>query len=149
MVVHVPDLVVDIDLHEAHSPLHQAAGHDAAPGIGVGSADGVCPPAVFGLHPHAVHVQGLPAFLGEVQRIAGRQLHAGRQLVAGDAGIQPRLARAAAFVDMVQPAQQFLAGLDERAGLLDLGTQIQQGRPDGTHRSPLIERRQESGLPAL
>ena len=81
-VVVVPDLAVDVELHEADAALDQPAGHQAAAAVGVGR-----------LAADAVHLQRgrrLPA-TGRGRRWP--QLHAGGQLVAGDAGVELRLAR--------------------------------------------------------
>ena len=75
----------------------------------------------------AVHVLRLLAFLGEVERVGRRQLHAGGQFVAGDAGVEIGLAGTLLQVDAVEPGQQVALHPHNLGRPLDVGLQVENG----------------------
>ena len=116
----VPDLVVDVELHEPHAALDQPAGDQAAPAVGAGRLVVRCRTA-----------RGSPRVSGTRSRASvAASLHAGGQLVAGDAGVELRLAGAArGWCCSVEPASRSqLAALHDRRRRAGCGLQVQHRR---------------------
>ena len=83
----VPNLKIDEELHETNAALDEPPRDEAAAAVAVGLASA-----------EAVHFFGGFGFLIEVECVAGLELHAGGEFVAGHARIEPRLPRALGFV---------------------------------------------------
>ena len=117
---------VDVELHEPHAALDQPAGDQAAPAVRVGR-----------LAADAVHLQRRRALVREVERIGRRELHAGGQLVAGDAGVEVRLAGPPALVDAGRagPAGRARAATTS-AGRSTSGCRFSTGEPVERNRVP-------------
>src|SRR5581483_3320672 len=75
----VPNLGVDVQLHEAHAALHQTAGDQTATAVRVGR-----------LAADAVHLPDRQVLAGEVESVGRFQLHARGQFVAGDPRVEVR-----------------------------------------------------------
>src|SRR5262249_37621391 len=83
------------DLDETHTPLDQSAGGEALAAEDLGR-----------LLVHAGELRGRLRLAGEVQGVGYGELHLGGELVGGDAGFEPRVARVAGGVLLVHFAQQ-------------------------------------------
>ena len=136
--VRVPDLPFDIDLNKSNTTFYQSAGHQAS--LAVRGRDFLVEP---------VHLLGFRAFLREIQRIGGRQLHSRRKFEAGNTSIKFRVSHPLLLVGFVHAPPEGAFRLDKRKRQFLLRFEIQQRRAFRTESSALVDRRQPSCLPAL
>ena len=136
--VRVPALPRRVELHEANSALDKPASQQALPTV-----------RVRRLLADSILSQRFRRLLRDVQRVAGRQLHPRREFITGDAGVELQFARSLLLMNPVELCEQVAAQSFDLARLLRFGFEIQDRRPDRSHSSPLIQRRQITGLPVL
>ena len=127
-----------VDLHEAHAPLHQAAGHQASSAHGLGDfvVQSVQLPDGRRLF---VHIQGF----------RNRHLHAKRQFVVLHPGPKVALQRMSFQIRPVEVVQQLNIGFLPFGGGSLRGLQIDNGNAVRLERRPLVDGRQVSVGPVL
>src|SRR5436190_14838841 len=105
----VPNLGVDIELHETDSPLNQAAGDQAPPAI-----------RIRRLLADAIEFQRPRALPRQIKRFAARELHPSCQLVARDASLQIGLTGTLQLVQLIELLEQLPlhGGYRQRVGFL-------------------------------
>ena len=125
----VPDLAVDVELDEADSALDKPPGDQASPAVRIGR-----------LLANSVHLLSCQGLLRKVHGIACRQLHARRQLVAGNSRVEVGLAGPLELVDPVQPSQEVPLELGDLRRPLRLGLQVEKRRAGGAKSCSLKHR---------
>src|SRR5690349_21529084 len=134
----VPNLSIDEQLNESHSSFDQSPCIEASPAIGIGW-----------LSPDTIHFQRPRTLLREIQSIGGGQLHACRQLVAGDPRVELRLVTALRFMQLIETRNQIALESCNFVRLFKVALQVENRRTRRTKSSSLIQRRQIARLPVL
>ena len=87
----VPDMLIDIELNEAHASFHHAPSNQAATAI-----------RICRFFTNAVQFLSVFGLLRNVGRIAGRQLHARGEFITGGPRGQNRLVRMSLQMDLIK-----------------------------------------------
>src|SRR5689334_8832520 len=110
----VPNLAIDVQLHETDATLYQPACDQTASAVGVRR-----------LPANAVGLLNGDALLAQIKGLGRGQLHAGSQFVAGNAGIEVGLPWARLLVDLIEPAEQVALHLHNVRWPFDVALEVQ------------------------
>src|SRR5262249_26605533 len=113
----VPDLLVDVELHEAHAALDEPAGDPAAPAGRIGRPPG-----------RALQIERRLRFARQVEGVGRGELHAGGEFVASDSRVEVRLAGPGGAVQVIEFRNQVAFGIHHGGGALDVGLEVQERR---------------------
>ena len=131
ILVRVPDLAVDKELHETNAALHQPPRNQATR-------------PVFARHRIIQPIEFLRrlALAGNIERLLRRRLHPRRQLVACDARLQIGFARMPREMLLIEPGEEGEVLLLQRALQMRRRFEVQNAGLGGADNRPLEQRRQ-------